>query len=121
MLDETDVNNKRYLKQFFLENILKVQFICPAAGISPNRLALLMIEESFQNIYDSYQNIFQAAKIVRSEILAEEKWQFNESYHGFNVSRPLELLLDWILCDPKKDSETAAQRNEIEKSGNILS
>ena len=48
-------------------------------------------------------------------------WQFNGSCDGFNVPRSLELLFRWILCGPRKDSETTAHRNEIDKSVNILS
>ena len=108
MLEETDVNYKRYLKQLLLANIPDIQFIRPPSRNQSKRICSShgqskAVENSFQNTYDSYQNIFQAAKNVRKEILAKEKWQFNGSYNGFNVPRSLELLLLWILCGPRKD------------------
>ena len=92
MLQETDVNYKRYLKQLLLENMPDVQFIRPPARNQPERICSShgqskAVEKSFQNTYHSYQNIFQAAKIVKREILAEEKWQFNGSCDGFIVPK----------------------------------
>ena len=88
-----------------------------------NRFVFLMIKAKLLNLntYDSYQIIFQAAKSVRKEILAEKKWRFNGSYDGFNVPRPLDLLLRWTWCGPRKNLETISHRNGTEKSVKILS
>ena len=127
MLKDTDVETKqkRYLQQLLLENITDAQFICPPARNQSEQICSShgqskAVEKNFQNTYDSFQNIFQAAKIVTRWILTEDMWQFNGSCDGFNVPRSLELLFRWILCGPSKDSETA-HRNEIDKSVNILS
>ena len=107
MLEETDVNYKQYFKQLLPENIPEIQFICLPARNQPEQICSFhgqnkAVEKSFQNTYDSYQNIFQAAKNISREVLAEEKWQFNESYDGFSESKSVELLLRWILCGPRK-------------------
>ena len=109
-----------------LESITDVQLVSPPARNQSEMVCFphvhsKAVKKSLQNTYDNDQNIFQAAEIVRREILAEEKWQFNGSYDGFSILKSLELLLHWLLCGSRKDSETRAKRNEIEKSVNILS
>ena len=126
MLEENDVNYKQYLMQMLLQNIPDSQFIHLSARNQSKRICSSHdqsknVKNSFQNTYDSYQNILQAAKNVRREILEKEKFQSNGSHDGFNVPRSLELLLHWTLCGLRKDSEKKTQRNEIEKLVNIFS
>ena len=109
-----------------LENIADVQFIRPSARNQSELICFShgqgkTVEKSFQNTYDRYHNTLQAAKIVRREILAKEKCQFNGCYNGLNFPMWLELLFCWILCGPTKDSEKMGQKKEIEKLLNTLS
>ena len=82
MSEGSDVNDIRYFEQLLLENIPEVQFVHPLARnqsqqIFPSHDQSKAVELSFQNTYDSFQIIFQAASIGR-EILAEEKWRLTE-------------------------------------------
>ena len=43
------------------------------------------IEKTFKNSWDNYKNIFEAARMVRKDVLRQSKWQFKGTFDGFNI------------------------------------
>jgi len=89
-------------------------------GCSSTEAKVLAIQDFFRSSYDDYQrSIFQAARIVRKEIKAQEKWQFSGSFDWFNIPRSLQLLLSCI--GGPRASACASPYRKIDKSVEILS
>ena len=82
--DRTE-NFKRYLKQLLKENVSQIVFTRPPARNEPERLCSLQahssaIEKTFKNSWENYTNIFEAAKMIRKNLIKQEKWQFFGSF-----------------------------------------
>ena len=124
LLGTDDVNYKRYLKQLLLENVPGVTFVRPPARneserICSSRSQSNSVEKTFQSSYDDYKSIFQAAKVIRKEIKAQERWQFNGSFDGFTVPKSLKLMLKWIIIGPTTIHASADE--EIDRCVDVLS
>ena len=125
----TENNNKRYLKQLLQENIPGLVFIRPLARneserICSSKATSSAVEKTYKNSWDSFKNIFETAKMVRSHILKKKnkkKWHFEGSFDGFEIPQSLVLLLQWIIIGPKFEFQNTAKKSQnITQSVNIL-
>ena len=125
LLETHDINYRRYLKQLLEENIPEIMFVRPPTRNASERICLPQgqsqkVEKCFQNCYDSYTNIFEAAKLVRKEVLKQEKWKFRGNFDGFAIPKSLQLLLRWIVAGPRNEPETSFQKQEFDRCVNIM-
>ena len=125
----TECNNKRYLKQLLTENVPDIHFIRPPARNMPERICSSFSQskavESLRNNRDNYTFIFDAAKIIREDILKCEEWQFDGLFDGFHLPLTLQSLLRWIIVGPKdkfrsNDIKEHAIDKSIQNIGQIL-
>ena len=128
MIDQSPPeNHKRYIKQLLQENVPEVVFVRPPARNQAERVYSSQsqssaIEKAFKNSWDSYTNIFEAARIVRKDVLQAEKWQFTGTFDGFVILQSLKSLLHWIITGPRHDVDTCEQKKkELDKSVNMIS
>lgn len=103
----TECNNKRYLKQLLTENVPDIHFIRPPARNTPERICSSFSQskavESLRNNRDNYTFIFDAAKIIREDILKCEEWQFDGSFDGFHLPLTLQSLLSCFSEELSKE------------------
>ena len=117
------VINKRSIKQLLEENIPEIMLVCPAPRHESQRICLprgqrKAVEKCFQICYDSYKWIFETAKVLRKELIKDEKWRFSDD--GFTTPRSLHLLQQLIIAGPRKEPETSFQKNEFGRPVAIL-
>ena len=110
-------NFKRYLKQLIKENVSQIVFTRPPVRNESERLCSLQahssaIEKTFKNSWENYTNIFEAAKLIRKDLIKQEKWQFSGSFDGLHVPQSLVAMLQWILIGPKQEMDIAGRKKE---------
>lgn len=95
------VNYKRYLKQLILENLPEAQFVRPPARNDSEIICSVSQQEKaiddLRNKRDDFTTIFEAAKIIREDVLKCRQWQFKGNFDGFVLPRTLSSLLRWII------------------------
>ena len=69
-------NYKRFLNQLLQENVPDVVFIRLPARNESERVCLSQanssaIEKSFKNSWDNYKNIFEAARMIRKDVMGK--------------------------------------------------
>lgn len=119
-------NYKRYLKQLLQENIPNVTFIRPPSRNQSERVCSSQvnsaaIEKSHKNSWNNYKNIFEAARIVRNDVIKEKKCQFEGDFGNFTIPQSLKSLLHWIIKRPRKKINQKSKKKEtIDRSVSIV-
>ena len=121
--NETEYQNyKQFLKQLVEENVLEIVFSRPPARNQSERICSSNVcgeaVNTYTNSSDDYNTIFEAAKLIRRQLLLKQDiWIFTEYFTGFSNSQQLQLLLHWTK---KCDIDTSSKKlQEIGKSVNI--
>ena len=81
----------------------------------------MLAQKSFENSCDSCKNIFNTAKMIRKEILAEKNWEFKAI--SFDIPNSSATLLNWIIMGPKSKialGSTRRRRNIFLKTITVL-
>ena len=124
--DKEVANYKRYLKQLLQENIPEAVFIRPPARNESERVCSShanssAIEKTFKNSWDNYSSIFEAAKMVRKDVIEQKKWQFKDTFNGFTIPQSLKSILHWVITGPKHEVDRAGRKkDEIDRSVNMV-
>ena len=76
---------RHYLKQLLSENISDIEFIKPARKnesekICSTKLIQKSVDKYYHNINDQIKTIYNAAKIIREEVLSNESWKFKGTF-----------------------------------------
>ena len=116
--NDNEVNYKRYLKRLFNETIPGVVFSRPPARRLSEQLYSAGCQakaiETYKNNSDDYTTIFEAAKIIRNELLKHRNWKFDGDFSGFDLPVSLSSLLRWIIVGPKNTVDTILKKNSID-------
>ena len=116
--NDNEVNYKRYLKRLFNETIPGVVFSRPPARRLSEQLYSADCQakaiETYKNNSDDYTTIFEAAKIIRNELLKHRNWKFDGDFSGFDLPVSLSSLLRWIIVGPKNTVDTILKKNSID-------
>ena len=88
---------KCYLKQLLMNHIPNIIFTRPPARNEPERVlshaSHRSAVETFRNVPDNKTGIFEAAKIIRKDILNQDDWQFHGDFEGYKIPKCLETGL----------------------------
>ena len=105
---ESHINYKRYLKGLLQENVQDISFSRSKSRRDPEVICSNASKDravdSFRCIPDEYNQLFEAAKTVRDDILKSPKWTFTGDYTGFEAPTSLTALLKWIIIGPKVEA-----------------
>ena len=107
---------KKYLKQLIIKNITHVKFVKSLRVNEPDRIcsestgehALDMTMQ--QCATETYNDIFNAAKIIRRELETMAKWNFQSLLSDFSSLVQLSTLLQWIIFGPVNALEDKAKQ-----------
>lgn len=119
-------NYKQYLKRLIEDNLQGVVFSRPLARnlseqVCSSNICFKAINNDFNNASDDFTEIFQAAKLLRKEILENKAWKFEGSYQNVYLPKKLVTFLRWVIIGPKANLEKCTKKIEIEKSVNTIS
>ena len=113
---EHQVNHKRYLKQLLTENVKNIVFSRPKARRDSEVICSNSFKENaldcFRNLPDEFTALFEAASIVRRDILKKPKWSFTGSFNDFEIPETLTTLLRWIIIGPKLKVDLSPKKKE---------
>jgi hypothetical protein len=128
MIDQSPPKScKRYIKDLLEENVKEIVFVRPPARNQAERVCSshsqrAAVEKMFTNSWDHYTNVYEAATMVRKDILQADKWKFAGSFKGFEIPQSLKTLLHWIICGPRSNfDEYDKKKKELEKSVKMIS
>ena len=111
---ESHINYKRYLKGLLQENVQDISFSRSKSRRDPEVICSNASKDravdSFRCIPDEYNQLFEAAKTVRDDILKSPKWTFTGDYTGFEAPTSLTALLKWIIIGPKVGIDLCPKR-----------
>ena len=65
------------------------------------------------NAPDTYNEIFAAASLIRSDILNKNRWKFTGSYDDYEIPTSLEQLLKWIIIVLKDTVDLNAEKKKM--------
>ena len=113
---EEHVNHKRYLKQLLLEKINNIVFARPKsrreAEIICSKTSHVEAIESYRNSPDEFNELFDAASLVRKDILENQSWNFSGNFDGYELPVTLKSLLQWIIIGPKSNIDMCPKKKE---------
>ena len=107
---------KKYLKQFIIENINHVKFVKSLRVNEPDRICSESTGEHAldmtiqQCATETYNDISNAAKIIRNELETIAKWNFQSLFSNFSSLMQLSTLLQWIIFGPVNALENKAKQ-----------
>lgn len=55
--------------------------------------------DTYRNSPDNFGEIFDAAALIRKEILKSRNWKFEGDYSGYEPPITLKTLLQWIIIE----------------------
>ena len=113
---EHQVNHKIYLKQLLTEKVKNIVFSRPKARRDSEVICSNSFKENaldcFRNLPDEFIALFEAASIVRRDILKKPKWSFTGSFNDFEIPETLTTLLRWIIIGPKLKVDLSPKKKE---------
>ena len=117
-------NYKRYLKALLKDNIPGLVFSRPPCRRSSEIPCCSSLQgkvvDALNNSPDDYKFIFQAASLVRKDVLQLRDWRFSGDYSGFDIPNSLQTLLRWIIVGPKTSIDTNLKKQAVDNQvGNI--
>ena len=107
---------KKYLKQLIRENINHVKFGKSLRVNEPDRICSESTGEHAldmtiqQCATETYNDISNAAKIIRNELKTIAKWNFQSLFSNFSSLMQLSTLLQWIIFGPVNALENKAKQ-----------
>lgn len=107
---------KKYLKQLIRENINHVKFVKSLRVNEPDRICSESTGEHAldmtiqQGATETYNDISNAAKIIRNELKTIAKWNFQSLFSNFSSLMQLSTLLQWIIFGPVNALENKAKQ-----------
>ena len=107
---------KKYLKQLIRENINHVNFVKSLRVNEPDRICSESTGEHAldmtiqQCATETYNDISNAAKIIRNELKTIAKWNFQSLFSNFSSLMQLSTLLQWIIFGPVNALENKAKQ-----------
>ena len=107
---------KKYLKQLIRENINHVKFVKSLRVNEPDRICSESAGEHAldmtiqQCATETYNDISNAAKIIRNELKTIAKWNFQSLFSNFSSLMQLSTLLQWIIFGPVNALENKAKQ-----------
>lgn len=107
---------KKYLKQLIRENINHVKFVKSLRVNEPDRICSESTGEHAldmtiqQCATETYNDISNAAKIIRNELKTIAKWNFQSLFSNFSSLMQLSTLLQWIIFGPVNALENKAKQ-----------
>ena len=116
--NEQGFNCKRYLKTFLKDNIPGLVFSRPPCRRSSEIPCCSSLQgkavDALNNSPDDYKFIFQAASLVRKDVLQRRDWSFSGDYSGFDIPNSLQTLLRWIIVGPKTSIDTKLKKQAVD-------
>lgn len=111
-----EINYKRYLKSLLSEHIPDVIFSRPPSRRQSERICSKTYQQKaiheYDNVPDDYKIIYQAAKVVRREILKLQNWKFNGDFSNFQLPTILSCLLSWIMIGTQHNIDTTFKKKQ---------
>ena len=119
-------NYRRYLKQLLSENIPDIEFIKlvrknESERICSTNLIHKSVDKYYHNINDQIKTIYNAAKIIREEILSKEAWEFKGTFSDYEPCKLLEPFLKWIITGPQNTMNSDTRNHEVKQDISRLS
>ena len=115
------INYKRYLKTLISLNVENVVFSRPKSRRESELVCSQKIQESaIQQLsdlprgFEEYKNLFDAASMIRKDLLKLEQWLFEGDYENYSIPDSLSTLVRWIIVGPKIES------TRVPKNGKLL-
>ena len=93
------ISYRKYLKQLILENVPGVSFKKSQHANKPERICSQSAEDHAievalqQNEVEKLKEIYNAAKIIRTELENMNKWKFSGSFSDFTAPTQLSTLI----------------------------
>ena len=113
---EEHANHKRYLKQLLVEKIINIVFARPKsrreAEIICSKISHVEAMENYRNSPDEFNELFDAAFLVRKDILNNQPWNFTGNFEDFELPVTLKSLLQWIIIGPKSSIDMCPKKKE---------
>lgn len=120
--NEVEENHKRYLKSLLTDSVHGLVFSKPPSrrkseNISSESFTNHLLED-VSNKADSFSTVYEAAKVIRKELLQNRGWKFSGDFSGFQVPKTFAKFLEWVLVGPVDvDSE---RKKSIDNSVNNI-
>ena len=112
---------RKYLKQLIIANIPGVSFNKSPRKFEPDRICSESAEDHAiemalqQSEAENFKELYNAAKIIRTELEKNNKWKFSGSFSDFTAPTQLSTLIRWIVFGPKCGTENMPEKNFIKK------
>lgn len=106
--NEGEVNYKRYLKQLLEDNIPGITFSRPPDRRQSEQFYSMnsqakAVDDAMRNRSDEFSSIYEAAKVIRNDILKHRNWNFDGDFSNFEIPSSLSVLLKWIVIGPQTE------------------
>ena len=124
--EELHNSYRKYLKQLILENVPGISFKKSPRANKPERICSESAEDHAievalqQNEVEKFKEIYNAAKIIRTELEKMNKWKFSGSFSDFTAPTQFSTLIRWIVFGPKCSTENMSKKNFIKKITDVV-
>ena len=69
---------------------------------------------TFENINSNFHDVFQAARLIRDDILKTENWKFTGSFENYQAPLLLITFIRWIIAGPNTEIESERRTKSID-------
>ena len=117
--DAEEVNYKRYLKALLEDNIPRITFSIPpnrrqSAQFCSTNLQAKAVDEATSNRSDNFSSIYQAAKVIRNELLKHRNWKFDGDFSDFEIPNSLKVMLKWVIIGPQTGIDSNLRKKNLD-------
>eukprot|EP00794_Sanderia_malayensis_P013489 gene13489-14886_t len=105
-------DKRKYLKELITRNIEGVDFVkSHRMNESEHIVCKQLLGKAISNLRETQEDedeeidieiLSKAARMLRKEILSQEKWNFSGSFDDFKIPEKLECFMKWLLVGPKE-------------------
>ena len=113
------LNYKRRLKELLLQNISNIEFIKPVKKNEPEKICSTkqkdeIVDSILENINSNYHDVFQAARLIRDDVLRTENWKFTGSSDNYQPPFLVKTCIRWIISGPSTGIESERRTKSID-------
>ena len=72
------------------------------------------VDEAMSNRSDDSPSIYQAAKVIRNELLKHRSWKFDGDFSDFEIPSSLKVMLKWVIIGPQTEIDSNLKKNNLD-------
>ena len=72
------------------------------------------VDEAMSNRSDDFPSIYQAAKVIRNELLKHRNWKFDGNFSDFEIPSLSKVMLKWVIAGSQTEIDSNLKKKNLE-------